>query len=203
MKKQAKLPSDESTEQKIKNAARDVFIRKGYGGTTIREIADEAGLNNALLSYYFRSKEKLFDIVVQEQTAALLDKIYPIVNDELTTIEQKFEAMFDYYTGLLLAQPGVILFVLNEMQNHPKRVADQIETNQMMMASVLARQLKEKLPEVHPMQMIMTGMGVTLFPFIGRAFFQRASGLNNQAFEDLLKERKKILLLLIQSMLTT
>jgi AcrR family transcriptional regulator len=201
MSKIVKPKADESTEQKIKDAAQKVFVRQGYAGTTTREIADEAGINNALLNYYFRSKEKLFDIVMQEQVATLFGKIYPIVNNEATTLEQKIGAIIDYYTEVLLAQPGLMLFVLSEMHNQPERIANHMEANQGMMHSVIARQFKEVKPDVHPMQLIMTVMGMVLFPFMGRGVFQRTSGLEDKAFENILKERKKILPVLIQAML--
>jgi len=54
---------DPSTEEKIKNAARVIFHSKGYAATRTRDIADEAGINLALLNYYFRSKEKLFETI--------------------------------------------------------------------------------------------------------------------------------------------
>lgn len=63
-----KLPgTDLSTEQKIIEAARKVFTRKGYSATRTRDIAEEAGLNLALLNYYFRSKQKLFELVMAEK----------------------------------------------------------------------------------------------------------------------------------------
>ena len=57
---------DSSTEEKIKAAARKVFTRKGFAATRTRDISEEAGINLALLNYYFRSKEKLFDLVMME-----------------------------------------------------------------------------------------------------------------------------------------
>ena len=62
----SKLVVDPSTEEKIKNAARIIFHQKGYAGTKTRDIAEEAGINLALLNYYFRSKEKLFGIIMVE-----------------------------------------------------------------------------------------------------------------------------------------
>ena len=61
-----KPAADPSTEEKIKIAARSVFHKKGYAATRTRDIAEEAGINLALLNYYFRSKEKLIDIIMTE-----------------------------------------------------------------------------------------------------------------------------------------
>ncbi|WP_259068066.1 TetR/AcrR family transcriptional regulator [Mucilaginibacter sp. X4EP1] len=192
---------DQSTEQKIKEAAQRVFIRKGYAAATTREIADEAGINNALLNYYFRTKEKLFDIVMQEQVATLFGKIYPIINNEETTLEEKISAVINYYTAVLLEQPGLTLFVLNEMQNKPERIAGQMKTNHVMMEAVIARQLREVRPDIHPMQLIMSIMGMALFPFMGRAVFEKSAGIDETAFTKMLKDRANLLPVFIKSIL--
>ncbi len=56
----------ENTEQKILNAAREEFINTGLKGARMQEIADRAGVNKALLHYYFRSKEKLYEAAIRE-----------------------------------------------------------------------------------------------------------------------------------------
>jgi AcrR family transcriptional regulator len=194
--------ADQSTEQKIKEAAQRVFISKGYAAATTREIAEEAGINNALLNYYFRSKEKLFDIVMKEQVATLFGKVFPIINNPETSLDQKIVAVIDYYTDVLLAEPGLMLFVLSEMHNQPQRIAGLFEANQGMMQSVIARQFSQVKPFVHPVQLIMSVMGMALFPFMGRGVFQRTYGIDEKAFEEMLKERKKILPALIKAMLS-
>jgi AcrR family transcriptional regulator len=82
---------DLSTEEKIKEAAGIVFTKKGYGNARTRDIAEEAGINLALLNYYFRSKEKLFNIVMAERIDKLFGVLVPILNDESTTLEEKLE----------------------------------------------------------------------------------------------------------------
>ena len=66
MKIKPEIEKNPSTEEKIKEAARRVFTKKGYAATRTRDIAEESGYNLALINYYFRSKEKLFDIVMLE-----------------------------------------------------------------------------------------------------------------------------------------
>lgn len=66
MAKQLKKKIDQTTEEKIKIAARKLFTRKGFAAVKTRDIAEEAGINLALLNYYFRSKEKLFKLIMEE-----------------------------------------------------------------------------------------------------------------------------------------
>jgi len=195
------IAADHSTEQKIKEAAQRVFIRKGFSATTTREISDEAGINYALLHYYFRSKEKLFDIVAQEQAAIFFGGIYPIINNETTSLEEKIEAIVVYYTGILLAEPGLVLFVLSEMQNRPERISELMKTNRGLTKAFIARQMREVRPDIHPMQLLMSILGIIIFPFIGREMFQQSMEIDKNAFSKMLKERVKLLPALIKGML--
>src|SRR5690606_27078812 len=107
---------DTSTEEKIKNAARTVFHKKGYAATRTRDIAEEAGINLALLNYYFRSKEKLFNIIMTETLSGFVQKMVVILNDEKTSLDKKVELIATHYTDLLLKEPEVPVFILSEVR---------------------------------------------------------------------------------------
>src|SRR4249920_1132140 len=96
-----------STEEKIKAAASKVFTKKGYAATRTRDIAEEAGLNLALLNYYFRSKEKLFELVMMEKMESFFGTIIPILNDTSLSLEQKIVAVSEKYTVVLLENPDL------------------------------------------------------------------------------------------------
>ena len=87
--------ADLSSEERIKEAARTVFTKKGYAATRTRDIATEAGMNLALLNYYYRSKEKLFQQVMSEKLQLLFGVIAPIVNDPSTSLDQKIERLVE------------------------------------------------------------------------------------------------------------
>ena len=72
---------EQSTEEKILEAASEVFTKKGFAGTRTRDIAEKAGINLALLNYYFRSKEKLFEQVMKIKVVLLFGKIFPILSN--------------------------------------------------------------------------------------------------------------------------
>src|SRR5690349_17783690 len=91
---------DSSTEEKIKTAARIVFPRKGYQATTVRDIAQEAGINFSLVNYYFRSKEKLFQLIMREVVEQLVADISGFLNDEKTSIEEKIRRIAAFYIDL-------------------------------------------------------------------------------------------------------
>ena len=120
MAKPKKTEANISTEEKIKEAARKVFTTKGYSATRTRDIAEEAGINIALLNYYFRSKEKLFDLVMSEKAQKLFGVIAPIFNDRKTTLETKIELFTTTYIEMLIENHELPLFVLSEIRNNSK-----------------------------------------------------------------------------------
>src|SRR5688500_7452128 len=97
MAKATKIAADPSTEEKIKEAARKVFTKKGYAATRTRDIAEEADINLALLNYYFRSKEKLFDIVMTENLQQLLMVLKGVLHDQNSSLADKVTAIVANY----------------------------------------------------------------------------------------------------------
>jgi AcrR family transcriptional regulator len=196
------ISADRTTEEKIKEAGRRVFMRKGYPGTTTREIAEEAGLTHALVNYYFRSKDKLFDIVSQEEVASFFGKIYPIVNNEDTNLFEKVNGLIDYYTEILIAEPGMVFFITSEMQFRPERIAANMAANQGLAKAVIARQLREVKPDIHPMQLMMSILGMIIFPYIASGVFQRSMEMSEAEIKKMLQERVEFLPALIKKMLS-
>ena len=79
--RQSQEGKDNNTEARIKEAARIVFLNKGFAATRTRDIAEEAGINLALLNYYFRSKQKLFNLIMLDALKIFLSSIYDVIND--------------------------------------------------------------------------------------------------------------------------
>ena len=76
---------DTNTEQSILEAAKIVFIKKGMEGARMQEIADEAGINKAMLHYYYRSKDKLFEAVFKETFLKLVPNLIEIVKTDINS----------------------------------------------------------------------------------------------------------------------
>lgn len=185
--------TDLSTEEKIKEAARKVFTQKGYAATRTRDIAEEAGINLALLNYYFRSKEKLFEIVIMEKMQVLLGKIGPIIMDANTSIEEKVEQVAEHYIETLLANPDIPLFVLGEIKNNPDKFANLVKTKTNITDSALFKQLAERRPDINPLHFIFNMLGIVIFPFIGKPLIQLITGLEPNKAVALMNERKTLI----------
>lgn len=109
-----------STEEKIKEVARKLFLEKGFKHTTIREIAKEAEVNISLMNYYFRSKDKLFQQILEEGLGEIAPVIRKVLEADMP-LEAKIKKYIDEYTDLLIQKPDLPLFVLSEMRLDPAR----------------------------------------------------------------------------------
>ncbi len=197
---------DITTENKIKNAARTVFFRKGYAATKTRDIADEAGINIALLNYYFRSKEKLFHIIIMETLKTFFQSVASVVNDPGTTLEQKIERIVDKYTELLISEPEIPVFILSEIRNNPEELLGQMKFKEVMSNALIFRQLEEELrkngqPPMNPLFFISNLLGLVLFPFIASPIFKNIGGLSQEQFNGMMLERRKLVPVWIKSIL--
>lgn len=186
---------EESTEQKIITAARKLFTQKGFDAVKTRDIAEEAGINLALLNYYFRSKEKLFEIIMGESLETFFLGFSNIVNDEKTTYTKKIEQIVSNYIDMLLKSPDTPLFVMNQVRANPKR----IEAKKIFMNSYFMKQLQAgiKTGEIAPMNVVnlmLNIVSLSIFPFIGRPIFQAGEGsITDEQFIELMMERKKMI----------
>ena len=205
MKKEA-VEKNSSTEEKIKEAARKVFLQKGYAATRTRDIAEEAGFNLALLNYYFRSKEKLFDIIMLETMQNFLHSVREILSDEHTSLQEKLERLVERYIDVLIKNPEMPFFILNEVRQDPKKLVSKIGLKQKLAETYFIQQIREvagKELAMHPMQIIMNLMGMIVFPFIAKPIVQHMGNLDQDAFNALMEERKKLIPIWLHGVLTT
>lgn len=182
-----------STEEKFKEAARIVFTKKGYAATRTRDIAQQAGLNLALLNYYFRSKEKLFEIVMLEKVQQLFESIEPGFNDPTTSLEEKFSIIASQYIDMLIKNPDLPIFVLSEIRNNPKQLAKKFQLKTMIGSSYFVKQLSKKKKNIDPVQLFLSFMGMLVFPFIIKPVLESAEALNDNDFKKLMQQRKRLI----------
>jgi AcrR family transcriptional regulator len=192
-----------STEEKIKNAARVVFTEKGYAATRTRDIAEAAGLNLALLNYYFRSKEKLFEIIMTEKMQEFFGVLLPVINDPASTLNEKIEAVAGNYIDLLTTNPDIPLFILREVRAHPDMFIRLAGQKNFVRDSILVRQLQEKRPDQHPLQFVVSLLAMCVFPFVMKPVLQKMTDLSEQDFKAMMTDRKKLIPAWTKAMLKT
>lgn len=201
MPKKKQIVSDLSTEEKIKEAARKVFTEKGYAAARTRDIAAEAGINLALLNYYFRSKEKLFDEIMLEKMQQLFGVMFPIVSDETLPLENKIDLIVQNYIDMLIKNPNLPLFVLNEIRNPSKTFDKNFPISKMLKNTSLVNQIKEARPDLNPVHFLLNILGMTIFPFIAKPIFGHVGLITEKEFTSLLNERKKLIPVWIKAIL--
>lgn len=192
---------EQSTEEKILEAASEVFTEKGFAGTRTRDIAEKAGINLALLNYYFRSKEKLFEQVMKVKMVLLFGQIVPILTNEKTNLEEKIDLVSNKYFEILSKNPNLPLFVLSEMQKKNSEVKSIIPVNKIFKNSVILKQIKERKPELNPSHFLINFLSMTIFPFITKPVFNTFDLMNETEFQQFVEERKRLVPIWIKTLL--
>ena len=195
-----------SPEEKIKAAARKLFTQKGFAATKTRDIAEEAGMNLAMLNYYFRSKEKLFDMIMLENLQAFIKSVMMIVNDKNTSLEEKIEVIVGGYIDMLIRQPDLPLFILTELRSNPHKLVEKMGARDVISKSYLIKQyngavLAGKIKPIHPVQFIANLMGLTVFPFVASPILMNLGGFTSVEYREIIEERKKLIPEWLRSMM--
>lgn len=201
MKKKAKPEDKSSTEEKIKEAARIVFTRKGYSATRTRDIAAEAGLNLALLNYYFRSKEKLFAIIMEEKVQQFFGFIVPVINNADSSLGNKIEQITSKYIEILSESPDLPFFILSEIRNNPGYFMNITGKANFLSRSVLIKQIREKAPGQNPFHYLINFLGMCVFPFVMNPVLQKMGAVDEKMFARMMKERKTLIPAWVKTML--
>ena len=183
------------TERKILEAAGKVFMKKGRLGTSMQDIADEAGINRTLLHYYFRNKEKLFDTIFSKVLASAFPTLVTAFTSDRPLME-KIRMIVDTWTDLLKENPYLPVFVIQEISLNPERLAGFIRgvgLDPDLALQGLKKELKSfGMADMDPRHMIASLMGMILFPYIGRPLFQRLAFQDDgQAYEQFLEDRRE------------
>ena len=183
---------EQTTEEKILEAASEVFTEKGFSGTRTRDIAEKAGINLALLNYYFRSKEKLFEQVMKIKVVLLFGKIFPILSNEKTSLEEKIDLASEKYFEILSKNPNLPLFVISEIQKKNSNITKIIPVNKIFENSVIIKQIKEKRPEINPLHYLVNFLAMTIFPFLAKPVFNAFELTNEEEYHQFISERRKL-----------
>ncbi|WP_123847970.1 TetR/AcrR family transcriptional regulator [Chitinophaga lutea] len=185
-----------TTEQQIIAAARKIFMHRGLAGARMQDIADEAGINKAMLHYYYRSKEKLFEIVFGEAIDQLLIKVNNVLAEKMP-VEQKLATVVDYYITNLSENPYLPMFVLNEIQQNPDRMVQRFmhaplfPNIQVFIGEIGTAMENGTFRKVNPAQLMVSIISMCIFPFVARPLLQAAFTVNDMQFGMMMQERKK------------
>jgi TetR/AcrR family transcriptional regulator len=187
---------DRTTEEKIYEAARRIFILKGMEGARMQEIADEAGMNKALLHYYFRSKENLFKAVFKDIFTKFFLKVKVTLFSEISANE-KINVFIDNYIDLIQSNPYVPQFIINEINRDPKVLSTLMSESGIGPQKILSIFLNEvksnNLSKLDPRHIVVSLLGMLIFPFVARPLLQMVYfNDDKEAYNRFLNERKEV-----------
>jgi len=187
---------DSTTEVKIYEAARRIFILKGMDGARMQEIADEAGMNKALLYYYFRSKEKLFKAVFKDIFTKFIHKVKDTLFSDVPA-KEKLNVFIDNYIDFIQANPYVPQFIINEINRNPQVLKTLMFESGKEPQKILELFFNEvqssNLSKLDPRHIVVSLLGMLIFPFIARPLLQIIYFNDDQeAYNQFLNERKDI-----------
>lgn len=181
------------TENRILEAAKKIFLLKGMAGSRMQEIAEEAGINKALLHYYFRTKEKLFMAVFK----SIIKKIIPVIQETIDSnisISNKIKIFVEKYTKTFIDHPYIPFFIIQEINRNPDQLAEI-----MLSAGIYPDRIKQQIEKeiedgkinlIDYKQLVVNLISLTLFPIVAKPMLLRILfNKNNREYHQFLKDR--------------
>jgi len=185
---------NKNTSERILEAAFSEFEEKGYYGARMQAIADKAGMNKALLHYYFKSKDALFELVVAQALRLVIPKVLGSFDEKLNILEiiKRFIAV---YIDMIIKYPHIPGFLIHEISYNPQRLLSFSNTENLNLDMVKQRLQKEidegNIIQITPEQLIVNIIGLCVFPFAAKPL---VIGLvldgQDKNFDEFVKQRK-------------
>ena len=183
-----------TTEEKIFNAARIVFQKKGFAGARMQEIADEAGINKAMLHYCFKNKELLFQAVFMNAFGQLAPKINDIFISQ-DSIFDKIKKFTNSYISFVMLNPYLPQFIIQEMNNNPEFVMSFLKNENRPDPTLLIVQIEKEIENgiikpINPKHLLMNMISMTVFPFAAQMMVKGMLQISDTEFNQMMEERK-------------
>ena len=183
-----------TTESDILNAAKRIFQHKGMVGARMQEIADEAGINKALLHYYFRSKQLLFEAVFKKAFSMLAPQLNEVMNAD-SSIFEKIKNFSSNYISFVIKHPYLPNFIIQELNRNPEFVKKLLTEEHFPTIKKFKKQVNEKVAEgkIRPIkaeQLFINIMALNIFPFIGAPLLKGFINAEDKVYKQLMEDRK-------------
>jgi TetR/AcrR family transcriptional regulator len=198
----AAAPLDADTETRILDAAHAVFMRRGTAGARMAEIAREAGVNHALVHYYFRSKQRLADAVFRRAIAQFFPAMLGVFASELP-LDEKVRRVASAQIEMLLNNRYLPGYLLAELNHYPERAEQLLSTMAGTAAANIRPRLLGKLTEqldegvrngtlraIPPQDFVLNLVSMIVYPFAARPLVMAIMGLDDAAFVAMMERRK-------------
>ncbi len=187
-------PKTQDTEGQILDAAQEVFQKKGMDGARMQEIADQAGINKAMLHYYYRSKQLLFEAVFSKAFALLAPQMNKILNDD-SSIEEKVKNFTHNYISFISKHPYLPNFIIQEMNRNPNFFEKLQQNTAFPTLEKFNKQVGLEVEQgilkpTDGKQLFVHILSLNIFPFVATPLIKALLGVDETGFNDLIEERK-------------
>jgi TetR/AcrR family transcriptional regulator len=185
------------TEQLIKDKAKILFFQKGLLKATTQEIADEAGVNRALIHYYFRSREQMLDIILEETIQEKKQKVRSILSSNLP-FRQKIAHYIDVVVDYGLMYPYLDNFIISETARNPGKVSDFCSRDRVKSSDLIGKALKDEIKQgtikpITPEHFMVNLSSMCNYPLLAKSVLQTIHGMTDDSYRRFLLERKQII----------
>ena len=182
-----------SPENNILNAAKEIFQKKGMAAARMQEIADEAGINKAMLHYYYRSKQLLFEAVFKSAFSMLAPQLNEIINADNSLFDKITNFTYNYIT-FIVKHPYLPNFIIQELNRNPEFVK-KVFSDKLPNIGKFRNQIENdaKAGLIKPIkaeQLFINILALNVFPFVGAPLIKGFLNLNDDEFIKLMHERK-------------
>lgn len=189
-----KTEKKETTEQQILDAAKTVFQTKGMEGARMQEIADAAGINKAMLHYYYRSKEMLFEAVFKSAFLLLAPQLNAILNDD-STIEEKIKNFSFNYVSFMMKHPYLPNFIIQELNRNEDFILKLKENTGFPNLEKFKAKIDSEINQgiLNPIevdQLFVNIIALNIFPFLGKPLIKAFADKDDKAFKEFIESRK-------------
>jgi len=174
----------------ILEAAEQLFASQGFHGTSVRDIAHEADVNIAMISYYFGSKEKLIEAIFLKRIHAWKLVLQDILKDNTQSFEARFDRLVETYVQRVITNPCFHLMMIRAQIQTDIKVNELIHENKKEVYEVIKDfinegQEKGVFNDIDIMMMVNTLTGTTNHIMSTKHHFQRLSNLEHLSDEEL------------------
>lgn len=185
------------TEELIKETARNLFFKKGLLGATTQEIADEAGINRALIHYYFRSREQLLETLLDDAISETRGKVQAIF-DSKDSFKKKISKYLDVFIDRDIEYPYIQNFIIAEITRNPEKMKEHSSRKRNFMIKQIIPELNEEIkkgniPTIEPEHFIVNLMSMCSYPLIAKPFLQNIFSFDDKAYKSFIQSRKKVI----------
>lgn len=186
------------TETRILQAAEKEFFEKGYAGARTASIAEAAGVTHAMLHYYFRTKDKLFERIVTEKINMLGDIVLKAIGDSDLPLEDRIRQGVAQHFDFIMANRDLPRFMVNEVITHPERVG-LIEKNIQNIADKILRNFQKEIDEyaaqglcrkVDARMLLIDIISINVFPFMAAPMVRLVADTACATYDEFLMKRK-------------